>query len=343
MKKLSLVLVVVLVLGITIGAGAQDLYFGTSIRSLDNPYHAQWKEGAEIYAEEVGLLDNHRTLLCEGSDEKQVDDIRSLIASSNGNVVFNIDPNTAPNVQPILELLEEEEIYFVTNWNKPAELNPTDYKYWVAHIGYDNFNSGYQTAKVLFDSIGGEGKILAIEGMLANTANQQRVEGLNQALEEYSDIELVESRPADWSRSQAYNVTQNLLLAYPDVKGIWAANDAMALGVIEALREQGLAGQIPVTGTDGISEAFQAIRNGEMVATAVNNAHWQGGIGLAIAHAAETGEINPEELSQEKANWVYNAAIVTQDNVDEYVSNFVENVPEYDFTQYWVEDPAVKE
>lgn len=342
MKKLSFMLVLILVLSMTIGVSAQDLYLGTSIRSLDNPYHAQWKEGAEMYAESVGLLDNHRTLLCEGSDEVQVDDIRSLIASSDGNVVLNIDPNTAPNVQPILELLEEEEIYFVTNWNKPEELNPTDYKYWVSHIGYDNVNSGYQNAKILFDSIGGEGKIIAIEGMLANTANEQRVDGLNKALEEYPDIELVESRPADWSRSEAYNVTQNLLLAYPDVKGIWAANDAMALGVIEALREQGLAGEIPVTGTDGISEAFDAIREGEMVSTAVNNAHWQGGIGLAIAHAAEKGEIDPTTLSEEKANWVYNAAIVTQDNVDEYVENFVENVPEYDYTQLWVEDPAVK-
>lgn len=343
MKKLSLILLVVLLAGMTIGVGAQDLHLGTSIRSLDNPYHAQWKIGAEMYAETLGLEENHETLLCEGSDENQLDDIRSLISSSDGNVVLNIDPNTAPNVQPILELLEDEEIYFVTNWNKPDELKPTDYEYWVAHIGYDNENSGYQNAKVLFDSIGGAGKVIAIEGMQANTANEQRVDGLNKALEEYTDIELVESRPADWSRSEAYNVTQNLLLAYPDVKGIWAANDAMALGVVEALNEQGLAGEIPVTGTDGISEVFDAIKDGEMVSTAVNNPHWQGGIGLAIAYAAQKGELDPNSLSEEKANWVYNAAIVTQDNVDEYVENYVENVPEYDFSQFWVEDPAVKE
>ncbi|MFW5991937.1 MAG: sugar ABC transporter substrate-binding protein [Halanaerobiaceae bacterium] len=342
MKKIIFMLVLMLVLAMSAGVAADELYLGTSIRSLDNPYHAQWKEGGEMFTETLDGDVTHRTLLCEGSDETQIDDIRSLVSSSDGNAIFNIDPNTAPNVKPIVELLEEEEIYFVTNWNKPEELHPEDFDYWVAHVGYDNENSGYRTAVELFESIGGEGEIIAIEGMLANTSNEERVEGLEKALEEYPDIEMVEKRPADWSRSEAYDVTQNLLLAYPGVKGIWAANDAMALGVVEALREQGVAGKIPVTGADGIDEAFEAIREGEMVATAVNNAHWQGGIGLSIAYAAETGELNPSEMKKEEMEWVYNAKIVTPDNVDDYLNNFIENVPEYDYDQLWSEDPAVK-
>ncbi len=346
-KKLffNLVLVLALVLGsISVVSAADEVYLGTSIRSLDNPYHAKWKEGGEMFARTVGLEDYHRTLLCEGSSEEQVDDIKSLLATAGKDVVFNIDPNQSPNVRPIVEMLEAKGVYYVTNWNKPEDMHPWDYKYWVAHIGYDNVNSGYQTAKALFEAIGGEGQVLAIQGMLANTASQERDVGFQKALKEYPEIELVGKQPADWSRTEAYNVTENLLLANPGVDGIWAANDSMALGVIEALRSQGLAGQIPVTGTDGIDEAFEAIRNGEMVATAVNNAHWQGGIGLSIAFKAYTGEIDPSSLPKSKQEYAYKATIVTKENVDSFVKNFVENVPEYDFNTLWPEDglPVVK-
>ncbi len=341
MKKLLVlfVLVFVLIFGNSVMAA---VYLGTSIRSLDNPYHATWNEGGELYAEEINGV--HRVLLCEGSDEKQLDDIKALLATVGTDVVFNIDPNQSPNVTPIVELLEERGVYYVTNWNKPEEMHPWDYKYWVAHIGYGTVAAGYQTAVELFEAMGGEGKIVAIEGMLANTASIERVEGLEKALEEYPDIEMLDHQPANWSRTEAFDLVQNLLLAYPDINGVWAANDSMAMGVIEALRTQGLAGQVKVTGVDGIGEAFEAIRSGDLVATAVNNAHWQGGIGLAMAYKAYTGEINPSELPKNKREYFYDASIVTQDNLDEYLETYVNNVPEYDFDNIWPDDkqPAIK-
>ncbi len=343
MKKI-LVFCILMVLLISTAAVA-NVYLGTSIRSLDNPYHASWKEGGDLFAEEFGLADFHRVLLCEGSDEKQLDDIKALIATTGKDVVFSIDPNQSPNVRPIVELLEAKGIYYVTHWNKPDDMHPWDYKYWVMHTGYGTVAAGYQTAVELFEAMGGKGKVIAIEGMLANAASIERFEGLQKALAEYPDVELLDHQTAEWARTKAFDVTQNMLLAYPDVDGIWCANDSMAMGVIEALRSQGLAGQVKVTGVDGINEAFDAIRNGEMVATAVNNAHWQGGIGLSIAYKAYKGEIDVTSLPKEKREYFYDAAIVTQENLDEYLDKYVNNVPDYDWNSPWPEErqPVIKD
>src|SRR3954451_22982007 len=67
----------------------------TSIRSLSNPYHAVWKQGAEAYAKSVGL--EHVTLVSEGNSEKGIADIKAMLAKTGGNMVLNSDPNDTPD------------------------------------------------------------------------------------------------------------------------------------------------------------------------------------------------------------------------------------------------------
>ena len=73
----------------------------TSIRSLSNPYHAVWKQGAEAYAAAVGL--EHVTLVSEGNSEKGIADIKAMLAKTGGNMVLNSDPNDTPDARPIVE------------------------------------------------------------------------------------------------------------------------------------------------------------------------------------------------------------------------------------------------
>lgn len=335
-KRFALVvaLAATLVMSLVMGAMAADPHLATAIRSLSNPYHAAWARGSEMFAEEAGMLDQHTVLLSEGSSQKQVSDIRALVARTGGNVVFSIDPNEAPDAVAIANILEAAGVYFVTWWNKPEDVSVMDYPHWVSHITFDNVASGYRTAVELFKSFETpfEGEIVAIQGMLANTPAIERFQGLQLALQEYPGVKLLDAQPADWQRALGFTVASNMLVAHPNIDGIWAANDDMAMGALEALRARGLVGKVKVSGVDAIPEMIDAIRRGEAVATVASDAMWQGGIGLSLAVQAARGEIDVASLPENKREWVADSILITQDNIEWYVENYVEGTPEYDWS-----------
>jgi ribose transport system substrate-binding protein len=91
-----------LLMALTVGAAfaqkASGVFMGTAIRSLENPYHAVWARGAQAFADSVGGFTVIQT--CEGSSEKQLNDIKALVAKAGKNAVFCIDPNESPNIIP---------------------------------------------------------------------------------------------------------------------------------------------------------------------------------------------------------------------------------------------------
>lgn len=332
-KKVLAIAIVVLLVAVGVFAAAEEegaVTLGTSIRTLTNPYQANYKVGGDMFAEEVGL--EHDVLTCEGSSEKQLNDIKALVAKTGGNVAFMVDPNEAPNVVPIGKALEDAGVYWVSWWNKPEDVKVWDYDTWVSHIAFDGISAGEYTARELFESFGGEGKIIALQGMLANSIAQDRFVGLNNILAEYPGVEMVAYEAADWDRNIAYEKTKSMLVANPDIKGVWAANDNMALGALEALRSEGLAGTVLVTGIDGVSEIFEAIQNGEAAATVYNDSKYQAGIALAIALAAKNGELDVASMSKEQRQFFADALNVNAANVDEVVNVYVNGTPDYNFT-----------
>lgn len=323
-------------LGLLLCAGvlmAGETTLGVGIRTLTNPYQANYKVGADLFAAYAKLP--AVILTCEGSSEKQVNDIKSLVARTGGNVVFMIDPNEATDVVPIAMALEEAGVFYATWWNKPPEIKVWEYPHWVSHIAYDGISAGVYTAKELFKTFGNKGKIIALQGMLANSIAQDRFAGLQQALKETPGVELVAYEAADWDRTKAYEKTKNMLVANPDIKGVWAANDNMALGALEALRERGLAGKVLVSGVDGVDEIFEALKKGEAAATVYNDSKYQSGISLAQALAAKNGKINVAELPKEKRQFFASAVNVNKDNVKEVEEKFVKGAPKYDYEDYF--------
>jgi ribose transport system substrate-binding protein len=240
------------------------VYMANVIRTLSNEYHQAWNRGGRLYAESQGQGKGYRTLLCEGDSEKQLTIMKALIQEGGKDVIFNIDPNQSPDAKPIADMCKAAGVYFVTQWNKPDDLHPWDYDpYWVCHMGVDGVPSGYFIAQELFKAMGGKGKIVALQGLLANVPAVQRFDGLKKALAENPDIELLADQTAEWDRTKAVGVTEAFLAKYPDIGGIWAANDNMGLGALEALRAAKKNKTIPVAGIDGTSEAIQAVVDGE--------------------------------------------------------------------------------
>ena len=183
----------------------------------------------------------------------------------------------------------------VTQWNKPADLHPWDHDpNYVAHISFSGVPYGKAMAESLIKAMGGKGGIVALGGISSNVPAIERKAGLMQALEANPEVKLLDLQVANWSATEALEKTNAWLTQFGDeISGIWAANDDMALAAVEALRADGRAGKVPVTGIDGIQLAVEAILAGEMAGTVSWDPYWQGGMGLSIGYNAKTGEFDP--------------------------------------------------
>lgn len=314
---------------------AEKVYIGMCIHSVDNEYWLQEAKGGELFASTLpeGSYEV-TTLTCDGEDEKQLNGIRAFIGNHGKNAILYVDPSNAPNTAAIAEICEEAGVYWTSVWHLADGLDPNDYEYYVMHQSVDGEKQGYDIAVALFESLEtpGKGKILALQGQLGNDSAVERYAGLQKALEEYPDIELLDTQVADWKTQIALNTTETWLSKYEDIDGIWCANDDMALGAIQALKAQQLNGKVKVVGVDGVSEALNAIDAGDLVCTVANNGYLQGGYGIAYAYAAYRGEIKPTELPASQRLFYTEGTFIDKDNLAEYRDTFVDHVPEYDFS-----------
>jgi len=206
----------------------------------------------------------------------------------------------------------------VTQWNKPADLDVTEYDQWLSHITYNGIESGKQIGDALAEAIGGSGGIIALQGILDTGAAKDRFAGLEESLAANPDVELLDDQTANFSRAEALEVTKTLLTKHgDDIKGIWAANDDMALGALEALQQAGRT-DVAVVGIDAVPDALTAIEDGTMTATVSSDGPWQGGIGLAIGYCVATGELSVDDIADEDRAWYAEQFLIEQDNVADF-------------------------
>ncbi|MTV27872.1 substrate-binding domain-containing protein [Nitriliruptoraceae bacterium ZYF776] len=273
----------------------EDVTLIGQVRNQTNPYEAAWLHGGDIFADSVGAEQQHLTY--DSDSQRQQEQIRQALAGSNLEcTVMNVLPNGDADTAPIVAAADAAGAWLVTQWNKPEDLDPADYDRWVAHITYDGEESGYLIAQAMIEEMGGSGGIIALQGILDTAAAQDRFAGLQRALEEHPDVTLLDDQTAGFDRAQALDVTRTLLTAHGDeVSGIWAANDDMALGALQALEAAG-RDDVAVVGIDAVPEAIEAIQAGTMTATVSSDGPWQGGIGLAMGYCAATGELDPASV-----------------------------------------------
>ncbi|PFG44756.1 monosaccharide ABC transporter substrate-binding protein (CUT2 family) [Isoptericola jiangsuensis] len=307
--------------GPTEAAGAcdpADVTLVGQVRNESNPYEAAWLDGGDAFAEQVGLTQERLTY--DGDSTRQQEQISQLLAGDTDCLVMNVLPNGDSDTPPIVEGAEAAGAFLVTQWNKPADLAVTDYDQWLSHITYDGVASGKQIGDALAEAIGGSGGIVALQGILDTGAAKDRFAGLEESLAANPDVELLDDQTANFSRAEALEVTKTLLTKHgDDVKGIWAANDDMALGALEALQQAGRT-DVAVVGIDAVPDALTAIEDGTMTATVSSDGPWQGGIGLAIGYCVATGELAVEDIADDDRAWFAEQFLITSDNVADFTS-----------------------
>jgi D-allose transport system substrate-binding protein len=153
----------------------------------------------------------------------------------------------------------------------------------------DNVVVGENGAGYIVENLEAGDQVAIVEGKAGNASGEARRQGAENAFTA-AKLEIVASQPADWDRTKALDLAANLIQRYPDLKGIYCANDTMALGVQQAVVNAGLEEVIMVVGTDGAPEAIESVKNGELSATVAQDPAEIGAVSLRILVEAMNGE-----------------------------------------------------
>ncbi len=140
----------------------------------------------------------------------------------------------------------------------------SDPSLYTAYVGSDDVEAGRLLAKAVTQ--GKPGNIVILEGKIGHSAQIQRLQGIQEAVKGMQGVKILETKTANWSRAEAQALVENWITAHPgQITGIAAENDEMALGALDAAKSAGLdPKQVKIAGIDGIDDALNAVKRGEM-------------------------------------------------------------------------------
>jgi ribose transport system substrate-binding protein len=179
----------------------------------------------------------------------------------------------------------------------------------VSFVGASDYTLGLETGRHLMKALGGKGNVLILEGVRGSLTSTDRVRGFQTAAKEFPGVRVLASQTANYQRLQALQVMENLMQSNSQIDGVLAANDAMAVGAIEAL--DGANRKAQVIGINGTKEAIDAIKSGKLLASGDYNGFVQGCVGTMIAIRSLRGQPVVTEI-------VLKPTVITKDNYQPY-------------------------
>jgi ribose transport system substrate-binding protein len=152
-----------------------------------------------------------------------------------------------------------------------------------ATVRSDNSRGAALGAEYLVQQLQGMGKIVHLKGTAQSPSAAYRAQGLYQVLERYPGVEVALEARGDWTSASGFALMQEALAKHDDIRGVFAANDPMALGAAEAVKAAGLQGDVCVVGFDALPETLLAIHQGTLAATVGQDPRSMGRIAVELA------------------------------------------------------------
>ncbi len=269
--------VIVVMAAISVAACSRGAGDGERIavftKNQTNPYFELLRMGAEDAARQMHARVTQYVPTQPDSIPDQMSQIEDVITKKPDAAVFV--PVDFKAMAPGLERMNQAHIPVV---NVTDRVEKGDV---VTFVGLDDYDVGLETARHLFKAMNGKGGVVILEGVRGVLTSSERQRGFMKALEEFPGVTLLASQPANYQRLMALQVSENLIQAHPDIAGVLAANDAMALGALEAF--DGANKAVLAVGVNGTKEAIDAIKAGRLLASGDNNGFVQGCIGTMAA------------------------------------------------------------
>lgn len=248
-----------------------ELVVGVSISTLNNPFFVSLEEGINNLAEENGT--KIKSLDAQNDTAKQTNDVDDLI--QQGVDILLINPVDSSAITPAVESANAKGIPVITI-DRSSESGKI-----LALVASDNVEGGEIAAEYIKQISGENVETVQLEGVPGASASRERGKGFMNIAEE--SLNVIDSQTANFDRAEGLTVMENMLQANPSIKAVFAQNDEMALGAIEAIKAAGLSGSIQVVGFDGTEDGINSVKAGVLSATVAQQPEEMGRLALQAA------------------------------------------------------------
>ena len=247
---------------------------GLAISTLNNPFFVKLAEGAEAAADEAGV----KLITVDAGDDaaKQTSDVEDLI-SKNVSVLI-VNPVDSDAIAPAVKDAVSKGLKVIS---VDRVVNGVDVD---CQIASDNVAGAEMATEYLAELVGEGAKVAELQGVPGASATIDRGEGFHNVADQKLDV--VSSQTANFNRAEGMTVMENVLQSASDVKGVFAHNDEMALGALEAVAGK----DIQIVGFDATDDAVAAVKDGKMAATVAQQPDKMGETAVNTAISLINGE-----------------------------------------------------
>jgi ribose transport system substrate-binding protein len=273
---------------------AQSSTVALVVKTLNNPFFIDMEQGAREEADRLGVQLLVQAPEREIDVEKQMQIVENLIQRGVDAIV--LVPSGSREIVPAIVKANGANIPVIVVDTRvdTGALRAAGGRI-VTFIGSDNIDGGRIAGEYAAERLKGQGRVAVLEGIPGHETGDSRLRGFREAIAKHPGVTIVASQTANWERDQAFNVAQNILQSHPNVQAIFACNDVMALGAVEAVAAAGRTKDVLIIGFDAQDDARAAIREGRMAATIAQSPREMGRIAVESAHRVLRGEQVPAE------------------------------------------------
>ena len=294
------------------GASAVPAAGGTIAIITVDPSNPYWKAEVDTAESEVTKAGYKHTTSAHKNDPVQQNTIIETAINDKVSGVI-LDPAGADeSIAAVQKLVDAKIPVVLVN----AEINKTGLA--KAQIVSNNAQGATVGAEAWATAMGFKGKYVELLGKPSDNNAQVRSDGYKGVISQYPDLKLAGQEIANWDRQEGQQKMEALLSKNPDLNGVIAGNDEMALGAINALKEANKLSQVKVLGFDGNQDAVNAVKNGEMVASVLQPI--VEGTTKAVAQLKSAITSGQTGVPEEKQ--ALDCVLITKDNAPK-VTNFV--------------------
>ena len=277
------------------------------VNDLANPYWTAEGDAAKAQAEKLGYTAN---VAAHKADAKAESDLIDT-AITNKSVAIILDPADASGSIGAVQKATDAGIpVFLVN----AEINEEGIA--KSQLVSNNAQGAALGAAEFVKAMGSTGIYVELKGKPSDNNAATRSNGFATVLSQYPDMQLVGQEVANWDQKEGRDKMQTLLAAHPEITGVIAGNDPMALGAIAALKEAGKLDSVVVGGFDGSPDAAAAVEDGSLAYSVLQPV-------VAFATAAvdqadsflKTGKTGADTEKQS-----FDCILITTENVGKYTS-----------------------
>jgi ABC-type sugar transport system substrate-binding protein len=288
------------------------------IKGLDNPFFQAMEDGINSQATESGAQVEVQAATSITDTTGQAEKLTAMAQQdyncfivnpiSGTNLVQALAPVAAAGT-PIINIdspIDEAAA-------KEADIAANTY------IGTDNKAAGGKAGDYMVETVS-SGKVALIGGIAGDVTSQARLDGFTEAVQ--GKLDIVQTTAADWERQKALTAATDIMQANPDIKGFFAANDDMGLGIARAVANEGRTGEIAVISVDGNEDALKAVAAGDLTATVAQYPYEIGALGVQACEAVLGGQTIPTNIESP-------TALVKKDNAQQAIDAFPAPFEEY--------------